>query len=144
MRLRTLLTAALLLSLAFNAALVGYGYTLYRIRPLALLSDPIPPQMLEALTARLPGEAGKLLADRLEAGRPTLEAERNGYRAALERAAGLIEADVVDAGALKAAIGEARGHRGRMGDVYLDAFVDMLVALPFADRRALVERFRRR
>lgn len=143
MRLRIILTVALLLSVALNAALVGYGYTLYRIRPLALLSDPIPPQMLEALATRLPGEAGKLLGDRLEANRPALEAERAGYRAALERAAELIEAESVDTDAVKAAIAEARAHRGRMGDVYVDTLVEMLAALPQAQRRTMVERFRR-
>lgn len=143
MRLRTLLIIALLLSVALNAALVGYGYALYRIRPLALLSDPIPPQMLDALTARLPGEAGEMLRSRLEASRPLLEAERSGYRAALERAASLIAAETVDTSAVKAAIVEARGHRGQMGDVYVDAFVDMLAALPQTQRRALVERFRK-
>lgn len=144
MRSRTILAAALALSTALNAALIGYGYTIYRLRPLALLSDPIPSQMVGVLANRLPGEAGILLRGKLEADRPLLEAERNGYRAALERAAGLIEADTIDMPALKAAINEARGHRGRMGDTYIDAFVEAIATLPVAERRALVERFRKR
>ncbi|MCM5557690.1 periplasmic heavy metal sensor [Pleomorphomonas sp. JP5] len=144
MRLRIILAVSLLLSVALNAALVGYGYTLYRIRPLALLSDPIPPQMLEALSSRLPGGADQFLSERLEANRPELEAERAGYRSALERAAGLIEADVVDTDAVKAAIAEARTYRSRMGDVYVDTFVEMIAALPQAQRQKMVERFRKR
>lgn len=144
MRMRIILATALLVSVALNAALVGYGYALYRIRPLALLSDPIPPQMLESLTSRLPGEAGRLLGDRLEANRPALETERTGYRAALERAAGLIEAETVDTDAVKAAIAEARVYRSRMGDVYVDTFVEMIATLPQAQRHTMVERFRRR
>lgn len=135
---------ALALSVALNAVLVGYGVTLYRVRPLALLSDPMPPVMLDALAARMPAEGAAVLRETLGANRPLLERERAGYLAALDRAARLIEADAVDAAALAVAVAEARGHRGRMGDVYLEAFVAMIAALPADRRRALVARFRSR
>lgn len=144
MRLRVVLFVALGLSVALNAVLVGYGYTMARIRPLALLSDPMPPQMLDALAARLPADAAAVLRDTIEANRPVLEEEREAYRAALARAASLIEADAVDTQALAAAVSEARGHRGRMGDVFVEAFVRTIASLPVERRRALVERFRAR
>jgi len=144
MRSSVALAVALALSMALNAVLVGYGYTLYRFRPFALLADPVPPAMLETLAARMPTDGANALRDTLETNRPLLDRERAGYRAALDRAARLIEADAVDPAALTAAVAEARAHRGRMGDVYVDAFVAMILALPADQRRALVARFRSR
>lgn len=144
MRARPILLGALVLSLALNGVLIGYGYTFLRFRPLALLSDPLPPRMLEMLTARLPEQAAGTFQATLQANRARLEQERDAYRAALRQAGSLIEAETVDVEAIRAAVVGARDHRGRMGDIYLDAFVRMIAVMPAEERRALVERFRDR
>jgi len=140
MQRRGVLATLLLLSLAANVFVLAYWAASTTRARMGVL-QPAPVAMAYRIAERLPEPASSSLRARLSALEPELDRERSLYEEALARGAAAMARDTVDRAALAAAIEEARQHRGRIGDLLTEAFVETVAELPAGTRRLLVERF---
>ena len=101
-----------------------------------------PPQLIERVARRLPAADADILRRIFKARERQLNDSQADYERALVAAGRLLLQTPVDAGALRAAVAEARDKRIRIGDVAIDAFLEALPQMSPEGRRDLTRGIR--
>lgn len=138
-----LLAVGLFVSLLLNVFLVAYGATLLARQPQPLQAlGATPVELGNRIAELLPPDQGTRLRGKLGDIGPAMLGNVRAYRQALQAAAELLKADVVDQQALKLAVRAARDARAEIGNLLTDTFVETAAELSPDERRKLIRRFR--
>jgi uncharacterized membrane protein len=101
-----------------------------------------PPQLIERVARRLPAADADILRRAFRSRERQLTDSQAEYERALVAAGRLLVQTPVDAGALRAAVAEARDKRIRIGDLAIDAFLEALPQMSPEGRRDLTRGIR--
>jgi uncharacterized membrane protein len=137
---RRLGTAVLIVSLALNAALVGFlGVNAWRRHEIAA-AGATPPGFLRLVRWRLPGADKPVLDEAVKRKESELAAAQADAQKAMRAAIASLRRPDFNEAEFRAAVKEARDQRLRLSDLNLDVFLDAVAHISPEGRTAIVPR----